>query len=108
LLKGSIERVKRVWTPLFLGLLSTPFCLLVALESAGAGHGDYFWAKVIYPYTMLSAVLLGSIAIPFALFAVLQLPMYGLVLSIAWLKNRLGLAALILFALHALTVLACF
>jgi len=97
-----------VWVPFALSLVTTPFCLLLAIASAGAVHGDYFWAKIIYPYTMLSTLLFNSITIPFRVLAVAQLPIYGVLLSIAWLRNRLGLAALVLFALHTAAALACF
>jgi hypothetical protein len=100
--------VPRAWVPFVVGLIATPFCLLLAIGSAGAGHGDYFWAKIIYPYTMLSTLVFGSITIPFRLLAVAQLPLYGVLLSIAWLRNRLGLAALGLLTVHAVAALACF
>jgi len=94
--------------PFVASLLATPFCLLLALASAGAGHGDYFWAKIIYPYTMLSTLLFNSITIPFSLLAIVQVPIYGVLLSIAWARNRIGLAALGLLTMHAAAALACF
>lgn len=106
--KASTDESKRVWVPLVLGLIATPFCLMVAIGSAGAGHGDYFWAKLIYPYTMLSTLMFGSITIPFRLLAVVQLPLYGVLLSIALLRSRLGLAASGLLAVHAVAAVACF
>ena len=99
--KASADESKRAWMPFVLSLVATPFCLLLATASAGAGHGDYFWAKIVYPYTMLSTLVFGSITIPFRLLAVVQLPLYGVLLSIAWLRNRLGLAALVLLTVHA-------
>ena len=106
--KASVDESKGAWVPIVLSLMATPFCLVLALASAGAGHGDYFWAKIIYPYTMLSTLLFGSITIPFRLLAVVQLPFYGVLLSIAWARNRFGLAALVLLTMHAAAALACF
>ncbi|MFN2529834.1 MAG: hypothetical protein ABR555_00905 [Pyrinomonadaceae bacterium] len=105
---ASVRNSKRAWVPFVLSLIATPFGLLIALASAGAGHGDYFWAKIIYPYTMLSTLLFGSITIPFRLLAVVQLPLYGVLLSIACVRNRLGLVALVWFALHTAAAVACF
>lgn len=106
--KVSTEARKRVWMTFVLSLVATPFCLLLALASAGAGHGDYFWAKIIYPYTMLSTLLFNSITIPFILLAIVQVPIYGVLLSIAWARDRIGLTALGLLTIHAAAALACF
>lgn len=100
--------VPRTWLPFVVGLIATPLCLLLAVGSAGAGHGDYFWAKVIYPYAMLSTLVFKSITVPFGLLAVVQLPIYGGLLSIAWLRRQLGLAALVLVTIHAAAALMCF
>jgi len=105
---ASVRESKRAWVPFGLSLVATPLCLLIALASAGAGHGDYFWAKIIYPYTMLSILIFKSITVPFLLLAVVELPLYGVLLSIAWVRKRLGIAALILVTLHAAAALACF
>ena len=78
-------KASKQWLPVIAGLIVTPFTLLLAIASAGAGHGDYFWAKVFYPYTMLSGIALKSITIPFMVVAVLQLPTYGV-----FLRHRLG------------------
>jgi hypothetical protein len=102
------EKNKKTWMPFAVSLLLTPVCLLLAIASAGAGHGDYFWAKIIYPYTMLSTLVFNSITVPFRLLAVAQLPIYGVFLSITWVRKRLGLAALALLAIHAAAALACF
>ena len=38
--------------------------MVLAYFSAGAGHGTYVPAKVLFPVTMLSAVAVGSITGP--------------------------------------------
>jgi hypothetical protein len=96
------------WLPVIVGLVATPFTLLLALSSAGAGHGDYFWAKVFYPYTMLSAMAFGSITIPFIVVAILELPAYGVLLNTGWSSGKLKLYSIGLLFLHASAVITCF
>ena len=91
-------------------LALSPFALLAGLVSGGAGHGDYVWAKVFFPFTMLSIHAFARIETPFIVLAVAQIPLYGLLL--AWSASRrpshLRRCALFLGALHAVAVLACF
>ena len=70
------------WTPFLISLVMTPAALILAVMSAGAGHGDYFVAKLLFPYTMLSTFVFDSITIPFLLLAIAQFPIYGFLLSI--------------------------
>lgn len=94
--------------PLVLGLLLTPPLLLVAIASAGAGHGNYFWAKVLFPFTLLSVLVFDSITTPFIALAVIQFPCYGLILGKANVRGRLGRYAGLLLLIHSLAVIACF
>ena len=96
------------WFPVIVGLIATPLTLLLALSSAGAGHGDYFWAKIFYPYTMLSAIALKSITIPFMVVAVFELPAYGAVLGTSWSRGNLKLYSIGLLFLHTSAVITCF
>jgi len=82
----------------FLGL--TPFMLFLGLVSAGAGHGDYFLAKLFFPFTMLSTVRFHSIREPFWVFAIIQYPLYGLLLGVANLKRRFLVSAVALAIIH--------
>lgn len=59
------------------GLLVMPIAATLGVVSAGAGHGDYLLAKVLFPFTMLSTFFLGSITLPFVLIALAQFPVYG-------------------------------
>ena len=96
------------WKPFIVSLVATPVCLLMAAASGGAGHGSYFLAKVLFPYTMLSTILLRSITIPFILLAAIQIPLYGVVFGAAHAKDKfLPLACVVLVA-HVLAVAACF
>lgn len=96
------------WFPVIVSLIATPFTLLLALSSAGAGHGDYFWAKVFYPYTMLSAIALKSITTPFMVVAVLELPAYGAFIGTGWSRGKLKLYSAGLLLLHTSAAITCF
>jgi hypothetical protein len=87
---------------------ATPFCLVFGMVSAGAGHGDYFFAKVLFPFTMLSATVFNSITFPFILLAIAQFPIYGIILGFANLKNKLIVSAIGLLVIHLLTFAVCF
>ena len=78
---------KLPWIGLFCGILLSAPALFLALVSAGAGHGHYLFAKVFYPFTMLSTLWVGSISLPFILFALVQFPLVGLLIGV-WAKNK--------------------
>jgi len=91
----------RYWTPIIVSLILTPIALLLGIGSGGAGHGDYLWARVLFPYTMLSAFLFGAITVTFILLAVAQFPLYGAGLGYARGGGRLARLAIILLLVHA-------
>lgn len=100
---------KKFWRPLLFFLAATPVCFFLGVASAGAGHGDYALARILFPYTMLAAVVwAGTISTPLAALAVAQFPLYGIVLGAANVKGRLEPAAHALLAAHALFAAACF
>ncbi len=68
-------------------IVMTPFLLLAGIGSAGAGHGDYFIAKLLFPFTMLSTIVFNEITILFLVLALVQFPLYGVLLG---LTNRAG------------------
>ena len=78
----------RPFLSLVIALVITPVFLCAAVASAGAGHGHYLWAKILFPFTMLSARVFGSITVPFIALAIVQFPLYGLILAIANVKGR--------------------
>ena len=63
---------------LLIGLCITPIALLLALFSAGAGHGDYVLARLLYPIPMLTTLLTNNTitGLSMGLF-VAQFPAYG-------------------------------
>jgi len=88
--------------------LLTPVCLLLAIGSAGAGHGDYLYAKLLYPYMMLSSLVFDSLVIPFILLAVPQFALYGALCGLAAAKGRTLTVGLAIIIMHALAVALCF
>jgi hypothetical protein len=75
-----------------------------ALVTTAAGHGTYDVATVLFPYTMISMVVLDVSTPVFMLVAVIQFPVYGVVL---WLGSRCGQAkwtGLALCVLHVISV----
>ena len=66
------------WMPIIVSIIVTPIFLLLAIGSAGAGHGDYFLAKILFPFTMLSTIFINSIILPFIILAIIQFPFYSL------------------------------
>ena len=84
----------------------TPICLLLALVSAGAGHGDYVLARVLYPYSLLLTRLTGSLSMPFVILAVAQFPAYGWLFGMARSRGTKWHIAAI--AIHIVSVLITF
>lgn len=79
---------------------------LLAAGSAGAGHGDYFWAKVLYPYTMIVATALNKVSAPLALVSLLQYPAYIWAVMKTSAVRKTVITGLLLAA-HTLAVLVC-
>ena len=89
---------------LVLGVLITPVALLLGVASGGAGHGDYFIAKLLFPFTMLSTMFVGSITSPFILLAFVQFPIYGWFIASGTLSITRRMNLWIPFAIHLITV----
>ena len=101
-----VMRTRRFWVPVVCSLVVTPIALLLGVASGGAGHGNYFAAMLLFPYTMLSAAAFDSIYLPFVLLAVVQFPAYGIVFGRANETGRIVRVAVILVAAHAVAVVA--
>jgi hypothetical protein len=79
--------------------------VIVAVITAGAGHGTYVPAEILFPYTMLSTAFLGRVTAAFAIVALVQFPLYGaLVGSVRSSRLRLRAVA-ILVAIHVAVAL---
>ena len=89
---------------MIVSLVVTPVALILGVASAGVGHGDYFWAMILFPYTMLSALVFNEITAPFIVLAIVQFPLYGVMLAYAAERERFLLSAIGLAVMHVLAV----
>ena len=97
----------QTWVLLMGSLLITPITLVLGIGSAAAGHGDYLWAKIFFPYTMLSALLFQSITAPFMMLAIIQFPLYGFLLAAASERKRLTLLSIGIALIHGVSAAVC-
>jgi len=93
--------------PILIACLVTPVCLELAMLSGAAGHGNYLLAKILYPYSMFSTIFLDEITVPFIILAIIQLPLYGVILGIANMRGKIISATISLTVVHSLAVVAC-
>lgn len=89
-------------TPLIVGFVLAPVCLLISVYSMGGGHGNYFWCKVFFPYTMLTTVFLGKITLPLIVVAIVQFPLYGAIVAVGARRSRCWQTLAVIVPLHAL------
>jgi len=69
-------------TGLIFGLCATPFALLLALFSAGSGHGHWVLARALYPIPMLVTLLTDNTVTSLSVgLAVAQFPAYGAIVA---------------------------
>lgn len=87
-------------------LIVTPIALLLGVGSAGAGHGDYRLAMILFPYTLLSTSVFDSITPPFIILAIIQFPIYGVALGYANEKRRLLSMSIVLCVVHGIALAA--
>ena len=97
---------RRFWIPfaVFVGL--TPIMLFIGLISSGVGHGDYFLAKILFPYTMLSTAAFDRVEPPFVFLTFIQYPVYGVVIGLANVRRKLLISGGVLAVIHVLAVIA--
>jgi hypothetical protein len=88
--------------------LLTPVLLLFVMFLMGGGHGFYEPAIVLFPTGLVSLSIFHEIIIPFRVLAVIQFPLYGLLIDKSRDKYRtllliigfhLALALITFFAL---------
>jgi hypothetical protein len=92
------------------GLLASVPAVVLAVASAGAGHGQYSLARVLYPYTMLLTRLAGdSITPPLVALALAQFPLYGAAIGLTSSRKRLlGTVVGAISTFHVIACCACF
>jgi hypothetical protein len=69
------------------GLLLSPIPLVIAMNSTGAGHGDYLWAMILFPIVTFLMFLSPILAV----LALLQYPFYGWLAGCALAAKRPGI-----------------
>jgi hypothetical protein len=92
------------------GIMLIPPTMLLAVLSTGFGHGNYLWAKVFFPYSMVLPVWRGvEIGLPLILLAFVQFPVYGGLIGACSSSVR-GAAAVatIIGIVHVVAVAVCF
>jgi hypothetical protein len=105
---ASLMKSSKFWIPLVVSLFLTPVFLFLGLVSGGAGHGEYVLARILFPFTMLSTRIFGSIVTPFIVLAIIQFPLYGLVLGTANVRRKMLVFSAGLVVLHSLSAALCF
>jgi hypothetical protein len=89
-------------------ILITPVLLFLIILLAGGGHGTYWLAKTLFPWTMMSTAVTREIVQPFIALGIAQYPLYGVVLDVARATGRFKPAALTLAAAHVSAVMLAF
>jgi hypothetical protein len=94
-----------VW---FLGSIPiTGFAWFLAVLSGGAGHGNYFFAKLLFPFSMYWAGQVGTITNSMIVLGLAQFPLYAVVIGGAR-KRDFGTAAFVpILVIHFAFVAAC-
>ena len=99
----SFPKQKLSWRAgLIFGLCATPVALLLALFSAGSGHGHWVLARALYPIPMLVTLLTDKTVTSLSVgLAVAQFPAYGALVAPGGSVRSLALVAVHLAAVAA-------
>ena len=92
------------------GMLITFPAVYLAVLSAGAGLGDYGYARLLFPIPICVAVFVtGSIDTPSIVLALGQFPFYGVVIAYFAVSRprRFWVAVSVLLLAHFLALFAC-
>jgi hypothetical protein len=93
-----------------IGVAITIPSMVLAVFSTGAGHGDYGFARGLFPIAMcLTAFVTGSIGFASIALALLQFPLYGSGIGYFATVSRKALliAIAIVAVLHFIAFIAC-
>lgn len=85
------------------GAVVAVMAFALSMFAAGAGHGTYAPAKVLFPYSMLLTSLTGTITPGLLVLAAVQWPIYGYVVS-----GRPRSRWAVVGAIHVIAVTASF
>ena len=67
----------------------------------GGGHGFFWPAKIVYPYSMIISVLNNQIGILAIIIAIVQIPIYGI------LMNKKPKWTILIFGIHIISAIIC-
>jgi hypothetical protein len=99
------------YSPITSSILITPIALFLAMASAGAGHGDFVLARILFPIPMmLVGIPLVYLNLPLLgfLLAPLQFPFYGVIVKRGLERGRLSKYCGVLVIIHALAIVPLF
>lgn len=82
----------------------TPAFWSAAVASAGAGHGSYLFAKLLFPYSMVISGFRG-IGIVAVVMALAQWPTYGLMLAATFGTPRYKITTGLIISIHCVVVI---
>jgi len=80
--------------------------LTAAVSAAGAGHGTYVVANLLFPFAMATASFAIYITAPCVALAVLQFPIYGALYGWAVAQGMPGRMLILIATLHAVGIAA--
>lgn len=91
-----------IWGLVLGGVAITPVLVILAVIEMGGGHGSYFVAQTLFPYTMIWSTRVNEITTGAFILALCQFPVYGLMLAVLlWQQpRRFELSAIVLSAVH--------
>jgi hypothetical protein len=98
------SRMQRSVAGAIIGCLLTIPAALASIASAGLGHGNYFAAKMLYPYSYYIAYKHGEYTMTDIEISLLQYPLYGILLGMR--GRRKDLPILVILA-HVMFTIVC-
>jgi len=95
---------------LAIGIAVTFPAIILAWASAGAGHGDYLYARLFFPYTMLLTLAQdNTISLPLIVLGLIQFPSYGTIIGFGlYISKNKWLIPLVVTLMHLAFAVACF
>lgn len=74
----------------------------------GGGHGTYVPAIMIFPFGLISFVLFDKLITPFVILAILQFPIYGLLVDYSISKGKKQIVVSSIFIAHIIVAIVIF
>jgi hypothetical protein len=98
---------KKIWVTITVTVVVTLLAAFIALFAAGAGHGTYLPAGLLFPFGTLYAMTSKHAYEGFGLVLVLsQFPIYAVIVCRAWLRGNSMIPAFAISLVHAITAIA--